>query len=359
MKEINQLAIVNIAAADKDPKTGMITAYYQVINPSGVSTKSGGSGGTAVYSFEFKEYSSGRFEEKTSRVMPRLFYTPQIQCYIVSQKYARQGLLDLINFLEHNPERRTNVDIVVSDAPLSVVMNSLTSLERVPGRYIRSLFELHARNYHRGVFPIKVNDLAKGINFHQPTVIPILDFSSKQPASKKDKLETMNATQAAMSFEDGAVFLNARMVGRMDVKTKTLFYILNDDLQRFAESIKVNGENVDVEAQNVQVHREYDRPSSRLIIRIRADLRIISNKQKKEMNVQNLHEIEKAFNQTLKRKAKSLDELGKKKDWDLFGLQDEGVHPKDWHNYKVVFLVNSKVTTIGNTGSPYQVEKSE
>ncbi|MDQ0872707.1 spore germination protein KC [Paenibacillus sp. V4I3] len=358
MKEINQLAIVNIAAADKDPKTGMITSYYQVINPSGVSTKKGGSGGAAVYTYDFKEYSSGRFADKTSRVMPRLFYTPQIQCYIVSERYARQGILDLINFLERDPEHRTNVDIIVSDAPLSVVMNSFTSLERVPGRYIRSLFELHARNFHMSVFPSRLNDLAKGINFHQPTIIPILEYSSKQPASKADKLESINASKESMSFDDGAVFIHARMVGRLGVETKTVFYILNGKLEKFVEPIVVNGEKVDVEAQNVRVHREYDRSSSRLTIQVRADLRILSNKQN-EMTVQNLHDIETAFNQSLKQKAKSFDELCKNKDWDLLGIQDKDVDPAAWHQFKVLVLVNSKVTTIGNTGSSYKVEKSD
>ncbi len=37
MKEINQLAIVNVVGADKDSKTGEVTAYYQVINPTGIS----------------------------------------------------------------------------------------------------------------------------------------------------------------------------------------------------------------------------------------------------------------------------------------------------------------------------------
>jgi spore germination protein KC len=359
MKEINQLAIVNIAAADKEPKTGKITAYYQIINPSGVSAKSGGTSGGAVYTYKFKEYSSGRFAEKTTTVMPRLFYTPHVQLYIVSERYARQGLLDLINFLERDPERRTNVNFVVTDSPLSTVMNSYTFLEKVPGRFVKSMFDLHARNYHQNIMPTRFRDLAKGINYHQPTIIPILHYKSEQPASKTDRLENINASEDAMSFEDGAVFINARMVGRIDMETKKYFYILNGYLKKFTESIEVNGENVDVEAEDVQIKRNYDRSSSRLTIQIRADLMIVNNKQHNQMTVHNLHEVESAFNQTLKKKAKSFDQLSKKKGWDMLGIQDEGVNNESWNQFPVRFVVNSNVTTIGNTGSPYKVEKSE
>lgn len=359
MKEINQLAIVNIAGADKDPKTGMITAYYQIINPAGVSTKAGGSSGGAVYTYELKEYSSGKFAEKTSSVMPRLFYTPHLQLYIVSERYARQGLLDLINFLERDPERRTNVNFVVTDSPLSTVMNSYTFLERVPGRFVRSMFDLHARSFHQNVMPTRFRDLAGGIHYHQPTIIPILHYKSEQPASKTDRLENINASEDAMSFEDGAVLIHGRMVGRIDMDTKNYFYILNGKLKKFVESIEVNGENVDIEAQNVQVNRDYDRSSSRLAIRIRADLRIVNNNQHNQMTVHNLHEVESAFNRTLEQKAKSFVQLSKDKDWDLLGIQDEGVDHEAWHRLPVRFVVNSKVTTIGNTGSPYKEERSE
>ncbi|GMK47062.1 hypothetical protein PghCCS26_41910 [Paenibacillus glycanilyticus] len=357
MKEINQLAIVNIAAADKDPETGLITAYYQVINPSGVSSRSGSSGGAAVYTYEFTEYSSARFAEKTSRVMPRQYYTPQIQCYVISERYARQGLVDLINFLEHDPEHRTNVDIVISDEPLAVVMNSFTVLERVPGRYIRSLFELHSRNFHHGEFPGRLNELAKGINFHQPTIIPILDYSGKQPADKMDKLENINASKDSMSFSDAAVFINARMVGRIGVEYKTLFYILNGKLMKFVEPVEIDGTNVDVEAQNVRVKRRYDRSANRLILNIQADLRVLSNNQDANLTVHRLKEIETAFNEALQQKSRLFDHWSKKREWDMLGIQDEGADSASWRHTRLEVKVKSKVTTTGNTGAPYKTKE--
>ena len=69
IKDINTLAIVSLAGVDKDPKTGDFLAYYQVMNPTGLSTRTGSSAKAAVYTFNFKDFSHGRFTEKTGRAM--------------------------------------------------------------------------------------------------------------------------------------------------------------------------------------------------------------------------------------------------------------------------------------------------
>ncbi|MDF2961029.1 MAG: hypothetical protein K0S39_2764 [Paenibacillus sp.] len=353
-REINELAIVNIAAADKDPDTGLITAYYQVINPTGISAKQGGTTSAPVYTFEFKENSFGKFAWSTSMVMPRLFFTPHVQCYIVSERYAKQGLLEFINFLERDPDRRTNVDFVVTDFPLSTLMYSYTPLERVPGRYIRSVMDMHARTFHKNIFPSRIKDIAEGFSFQQPIIIPILHYSGDQSSSSTDRLENINASKNAMRFSDGAVFMHARMVGRVDRETKTLYFILNGKLNKFSESIQVNGSTVIVDVQSINVRRKYEHSAHRLTLKIDAVLRILDNKQKTPMNVQNLQEIEMAFNRTIEQKAETFVQFTKDKGWDLLGIQDEGSDRETWDKVKINFNINSEVIGIGNTSASYK-----
>jgi hypothetical protein len=349
MKEINQLAIVNIGGMDKDPETGTITAYYQVINPIGIATRLGGSSNASVYTYNFKDNSHGKFSFLTSTEMPRLFFTPHLQCYIVSERYARQGVLDLINFLELSPEGRANVFFFVTDSPISTVMNSFTTLDRVPGRHIRSLIENRGRGFETGVEPVRVKDMAKGLDIHLPTIVAIVHYTGEKPASKVDRLQQINASKDGMSFQDGAVFINARMVGRVNLDTKTYFFILNKNYKVFTESVKLNGYVVDVQTENIQIKREWDRPSNRLAIKVFADLRILNNQQKKDITVHNLHEVEKAFNRVFAQKSESLFRLGKEKGWDMLGVRDQGGDS----DTSVTFIVNSKVTTTGSTSSPY------
>lgn len=62
-----------------------------------------------------------------------------------NERYAKQGLLEFINVLERDPSRRTNVDFLVTESPLSTIMYSYTTLERVPGQYVRYAIDRHAR----------------------------------------------------------------------------------------------------------------------------------------------------------------------------------------------------------------------
>ncbi|MZQ86335.1 Ger(x)C family spore germination protein [Paenibacillus sp. 5J-6] len=355
-REINQLAIINIAGADKDPKTGELTAYYQVINPTGIASKQGGTSSAPVYTFKLNEMNFGRLAGRTSTIMPRQFFTPHIQCYIVSESFAKQGILEFINFIERDPDRRTNVDFVVTDSPLSDIMYSYTALERVPGKYIRSVMDMHARTFHKHLFPSRLRDVARAVSMHQPIIIPILHYSGVQSSSKTDRLESIQASKNSLTFTDGAVFQHAQMVGRVDEDTKRTNYILNGQLKITSNTLQVNGASVVVEAQNIQVHRQYVLTASppRLIMNIKVDLRVVENNQTVPMNLENLDEIEVAYNKELKEKAEHLIKLTHDKAWDLLGIQDEGISEETWKNLKVDVSIHSTVEGIGNTSTAYQ-----
>ncbi|MFE5321970.1 Ger(x)C family spore germination C-terminal domain-containing protein [Paenibacillus sp. NPDC056579] len=356
MKDINSLAIVSLAGVDKDPKTGELLAYYQVMNPTGLSTRTGSSAKAAVYTYNFKDFSHGRFTVKTGMSMPRIFFTAHLQSYIISERYARQGIMDLLNYIELNPERRANITVYVSDSPLNIIMNSFTTLDRVPGRFIRSLTNHYERNFKNSVYPIRFKDLDKEMNHHTPTIIPIIHYNGTKPSSTSNEVEKINATQGGMSFHEGAVFIHSRMVGRIDEKSKVLFYILNKNYHRLTDTITVNGSFVDVEAQRIDVKRTWNADKSQLTINIRADLRIINNQQQSKLTLHNSHEMEEAFNRFLEGRAKQLEQLGKDKGWDLLGIQDNGGREANWRQTEVTFHVHSTMKTTGNMSTPYLLE---
>ncbi|NHN33779.1 hypothetical protein G9U52_28590 [Paenibacillus sp. S3N08] len=356
MKDINSLAIVSLAGVDKNPETGNFTAYYQVINPTSLSTRTGASAKAVVYNFQFKDYSHGRFNEQTGMSMPRKFFMADLQSYIISERYARQGILDLINFIELSPEQRSNVILFITDSPMYTIMNSFTPLDRIPGRFIRSLTDQYKPNFSMSLYPIRFKDIAREIHLHTPIVIPIIHYSGENPSSNSDRVEKIDANKDGMSFSGGAVLIHARMVGNLDEQSKNLFFILNKKYRQRTETVKINGDFVDVEAQNIQVQRKWNTPGSHLLIDLYADLRLMNNQQKSKMTLQNLHQIEKEFNQTLEKELKSYEQMGTNRGWDLLGIQDNGGNEMTWRQTKVTIHVHSKMTTIGNTSTPYLLE---
>ncbi|MBW7455455.1 Ger(x)C family spore germination C-terminal domain-containing protein [Paenibacillus sepulcri] len=356
LKEINSLAIISLAGVDKDPESGDLLAYYQVINPTGLSTRQSAATKAAVYTFHFRDFSHGRFTEQTGTSMPRRFFTAHLQSYLISERYAREGILDLINFIELNPERRSSLIVFITDSPMHTVMNSFTPLDRVPGRFIRALSNQYKPNFSMSVYPIRFKDLAKDINLHTPTILPIIHYHGEKPSSNSDRVEEIDASEDGISFKVGAVLIHSRMVGRIDEQSKILFFIMNKKYRELTETVEIKGKHVDVTAKNLNVKRKWIKPASELSFQITGDLKILNNQQTSKMTVQNLHLIEEAFNRKLEERVLALDQMGKTKGWDMLGIQDNGGNEKTWRQTKVTIKVSSRMTTTGNTSTPYLEE---
>ncbi|SDW07627.1 Ger(x)C family spore germination C-terminal domain-containing protein [Paenibacillus sp. CF384] len=352
MREINHLALVEMTAADMDPKTKRITAYYQVLNPTGTSSRQAGPAKASVYTYVVSEQNLGLLTEKSGTTMSRMLFTAHLQCYVFSERFARDGLLELVNYLELNTERRTNVYAVVTDAPIQNVMESFTPLDRVPGRNLRLLMDWQAKTFGMTRKLTQLEDIVKGVPLSRPTIIPILHYNRSSPASQTDRVDHINATEPGFEISEGAVFIRAKMVGKIDQHTKKMYYVLNGDARRCLENIKVNGAKVDLETRNIQVKRKWG--PKRLHITIRVNLRVLYNQQMSPLTLQNTHEIEQAFNKTLVEQSNQFVRLAKDNNWDLLGIGDTKQGRGKWRDFDVSFEVSSKAVMFGNTRTPYQ-----
>ncbi|MBB3153803.1 Ger(x)C family germination protein [Paenibacillus endophyticus] len=352
MKEINQLAIVDMIAIDRDEK-GMFIAYYQILNPPSIEARRSGPSRAAVYTYEVSAPTMGNMLEKTGAVMSRNLYTSHLQCYVVSERMARAGLLKMANYLENYKERRTNVYAIVSEDPVSKVINTFTLLDRVPGRNIRLLLDWHARRLGINKLPTRMNDLVEGIPFSRPTIMPIIQYKGNGSASLADRLEDINATKQSITFNGGAVFIKAKMVGKVSDEIKNTYYVLNGYATRKQETFKVNGETVDIALNDIQIKRKWI-TKDRLQIRVDGNIGIINNEQGVKLTLQNIEKMELEFNRTYKKKCEQFVSFAKQKNWDMLGIGDTDHGRKRWKDIQVEFEVHSKLTTLGNTITPYE-----
>lgn len=352
MKEINQLAIVDMIAVDRDDD-GMFHAYYQILNPPSIEARRSGPSKAAVYTFDVKSTTMGRLMEQTGTVMSRNLYTSHLQCYVISERTARAGLLRMINYLENYKERRTNVYTIVSEDPVSEVISTFTLLDRVPGRNIRLLMDWHARKFGINKLPTRMKDIVEGVPFSRPTILPIVQYSGGGSASVSDRLEDINATKQSLKINGGAVFIKAKMVGKVNDEIKNTYYVLNGYASRKPETFKVKGETVDIEITGIRIKRTWE---SKDVLRIRMDahMGIINNEQRQKLTVQNIEEMEQAFNRTYKEKCEEFFSFSVQKNWDMLGIGDMKQGRNRWRDIRVKFEIHSKLNHIGNTITPYE-----
>lgn len=368
MVEINQLAIGSLIGGDIDPKSGNQIVYYQIVNPKAVTAQGGAGIKAPVYTYRVEASSIAELALKSSESLPRDLFPDHYQSHLITERSARQGLRPFLNFLERQFNRRTDLYLIITDSPLSDVMNTYTLLERLPGRSLRSLIELQSKSSGRVSRKCRVKDLVENMESSILTVLPMVALQTLKHASSTDRYEKINANGGELRLSGGAVFKQDRMIGKLKLTQMPLYYLMKGEAKVFYDTVKLNSNNVDLRATKIKVHKKLSYISGRPVWRldIHAHLQIMSNEQQQKLTTKNLAEIKEAFNRQTAAKINDFFEQAQSKRWDLFGLEGQmknkrgkewakALQEKDfWRQTKLYCTINSKITDIGEIIDPYR-----
>lgn len=369
--EINQLAIGNMVGGDIDPKTGNQIVYYQIVNPTAIASQRGTGIKSAVYTYRVEAPTIAELALKSSDTLPRDLFPDHYQSHVISERYARQGLRPFLNFLERQFNRRTDLYLIITDSPLSDVMNTYTLLERLPGRSLRSLIELQAKVSGRVSKKSRIKDLVENMETSRLTVLPIVTLQHSRHASTTERYEEINASRGNMMLSGGAIFKHDRMIGKLNLSQMPLYYLLKGETNAYYDTLTLHAKKVDVRATKIKVHKRLSVVSGKPVwkLDIHVLLQIMNDEQQQKLTPENLDEIKEAFNRQVSEKGRDFFEQAKSKGWDLFGLEEqmkikrgkewaEVLKQKDfWKNAKPEITVNSKITDIGEIIDPYKVKQ--
>lgn len=100
--EMNELALVSMVGVDIDPDSGKKTVYYQIINPLSGTSARGTPGGeqAPVYTYEISGSSFGEIKSTIYKMLPRKLFIAHSKILLVSRRAARQGVRDIVNFID-------------------------------------------------------------------------------------------------------------------------------------------------------------------------------------------------------------------------------------------------------------------
>jgi len=253
--EINQLAIGSLAGGDMDPKTKSNIVYYHIINPAAVATQRGSGIKAPVYSYRVEAPSMSQLMLKSSNIIPRELFPDHFQSHLVTERFAKQGLSPFINFIERQFNRRTDLYLLVTDSPMADVMDSFTLLERVPGRYLRSLVEWQAKVSSTVSLKSRVKDLIGNMESTRLTVLPTVTLNKSKPASNTSRYENINASKGRIEINGGAVFKKDKMIGKLNLTDVSLYHLLKGDTNVFYSSVKVHSFPVDLNATKIKIKK--------------------------------------------------------------------------------------------------------
>jgi len=362
--EMNELALVSMVGMDSDPDTGQKTIYYQVVNPASSVSAKGSPGGdqAPVYTYEISGPSFGEIRSLAYEVLPRKLFVAHYKAIVVSQRAAEQGMRDIINFIEMQPNGRASVPMLVADGPLSPVMRTFTPLERVPADDVESRLKLLTRESLMVGKHIRLKDVDERMQQSRAVVLPIIrERLGNKPQDSGARASEINASIGNLQIEEGAVIQNYRMVGRLNDTDLIWYHLLVGDKGKQAKQFQVNGKRLTLEMEQVRFNRSATCRNNRPLVSIRMDLEI-SSRLASDYVPQSWNEtaqLQKQVSQTITQELEDFYEKTKKKGWDLLEIREtvRSHLPRsgpnflaggDWNDVDVSIGVNVQFRRIGS-----------
>ncbi|AOZ93002.1 Ger(x)C family spore germination protein [Paenibacillus crassostreae] len=218
--ELNEIGITT--ATGVDGKQGDWTVTYQVINPSAMSSPSGGAtGGGASQSVVHTFSTHGKTIREANNIsnleFPRKLYFAHNNIILIGKKAAEEGVAEIIDGYLRNSESRETVKVLIVDGSAREFMKMLVPPDKVPGQTLVKILEEENR---RGSFypSISMYEFALKISSESGAAgVPELSLFG----TEGEKLESVDifkktSTQAKLMLSALSVFKGDKRVGKLN-----------------------------------------------------------------------------------------------------------------------------------------------
>lgn len=251
-REINELAFISSLAFDLEGDERIVTA--EIIRPAAVAGggEGGGGGGTAAALPQRNAiigsdqgdtlYAAGR---KLALRLPRRAYVAHTTAVLLGEDLARQGLKEVLDFLDRQQEFRRSTFILLTRGPAKeVLIRAQGGLEATLGREIAGL-DKWVRVSGYGFIP-SIHDVLIDLSTGAAaTAIPVLELSPQPfppviggPTSRRDASDQSNKQGVSRTTEPEMVrtvrlngvglFRHDKLIGWLDERqTRGLAWVRN------------------------------------------------------------------------------------------------------------------------------------
>jgi spore germination protein KC len=212
IKYLDELSIVIAMGMDKG-EGHEILITVQVVNPTEVpmgAGKGGGGGKSAVTTYSETGKTIFEAVRKIANKTSRKLYFSHNQVLIIGEKLAHDGVSPLFEFIERDPEVRTDFYVVVSKgAKASDLLKITTPIEKIPGTKIHESIENVEKNIGTS-YGVSVKDIIESMGSEKKQfatggieiVGDIKKGDSNQNVEKIDPLSILKLNGMAV-FKDG------------------------------------------------------------------------------------------------------------------------------------------------------------
>ena len=360
-KELNNLSIVTAVAFDKQ-KENYELSFLIANSPKAQTSSKEGEAKTTVYSSQGKTIAEA--SKKIEQIVPKQIYLGHINVVIISEDIAKEGFLNIADWLLRNPQTRKKFYLLqAKDEKAKNILKIVSPLESFPSQSIATLIESNsetksvATNITYSNFISQI--LEKG---YDPTLPSITIKGDAKKGSNEKNLETTEP-ESYLALGPLAIYKKDKLKGFLTEKESWTVNVLKNEAKEINYNVKYQNQDISIETNNLKAKIKIKNEKNiEITVSGKGNIYNINNKINLQ-NYQEIHKIEKKWNQNLKQDLyNTIKKITKTYQTDIFGFGNliYKNKPKTWQkieknwNNKYLQNINIKIKTnlkIEGTGS--------
>lgn len=320
--ELNDLAITTGIAIDiKDNKYIVSYMIANAKKSQGESNQQEAS--SVVYSGEGNSISSAYMDlnSKNSKIP----YISHLEVIIISEDVAKNGVIDILDFLMRNPESRKEFFVVLSKGTsASSILETLSPLESFPSQNIANNIVSNQEDQSTIIVEEYSDFISK---FLKEGIHPVLSGveieGDKEEGKNQSSLESTTPSSNT-KIDTIGIFKEDKLIGWADSKETVGINILNNEVGSVLLESKCDNEYMAATLTNIKTSTDisFDKEIPKFKLNIVAEgalIEIDCQKNIKETSV--INELADEFEKSLKKMLQdSLNLAQKKYNSDIFGF---------------------------------------
>ncbi|WP_178023264.1 Ger(x)C family spore germination protein [uncultured Paenibacillus sp.] len=341
-EELNRRAVVSGIGIDRAPGEQEYRVSFQVIIADEISGKSGrGATPTMVYSAQGRSVMEA--VRKVSLLVPRLVSTAHTRIVVISEELARQGISDIVDFLDRDSDIRLTTKIYIAKNGVQAhdIMSGLTPMGKITAYTLAQKTEMTAQEFGAN-YPIELDDIIRDLLVPDsgPVINGVDILGSVKEVGKKSSLEKTD-NLGIIRMSNLALFKGDKLKGWLNEEESLGLVWIKDKMNKTPIVISPDGQgeiSLDVRRSKTSTRVILKDPEHPVVVlKVTAQLSIREMDSTIDLrDPAALSELEVYVNKEIVKKMKMAVSKAQSLNSDIFcfGQKFERQHPQAWKQFK-------------------------
>ena len=360
-EELNNLSIVTAVAFDKTDDNYELS-FLIANSPKAQTSAKEGEAKTTVYKGKGKTIAEA--SKNIEQIVPKKIYLGHINVVIISEDIAKEGFLNIADWLLRNPQTRKKFYLLqAKDEKAKNILKIVSPLESFPSQSIATLIESNAETKSIATSITYSNFISQILEKGYDPVLPTITIKGNVKEGSNEKNLETTEPETYLVLGPLAIYQKDKLEGFSTEKESWAINVLKNEAKEVNYNVKYQNQDISIETSSLKSKiKIIDTNNIEITISGKGDIYNINNK----INIQDykeINKIEKIWSNSLKKDlSKVIKKVQTKYKADIFGFGNliYKNNPKTWEklekewNSKYFPNLNIKIKTnlkIEATGS--------